>query len=72
MNTRCDAVTIQLIVTDYDEHGRPTGERISQPMKLFRAGTPDVWAAVDAAIAQPPTPPAPSPAPLAAVKGKRR
>jgi hypothetical protein len=65
---RCDALVLQLIVTEYDEHGRPVGEFTSSPMKVFRATVRDVWAEADKAVtamqqqqkadAIPPSPPA--------------
>lgn len=48
---RCDAIVVQLIVTQYDEHGRPVGEQSSSPTKVFRATVRDVWAEVDKAVA---------------------
>ena len=63
---RCDAVMVQLIITEYDEHDRPIGERAvpqDQLAKLFRAKTPDFWAEVDKAVTietqPPPAPPTP-------------
>ena len=74
--TRCDAIVLQLIVTEYDEHGRPIGEATSSPTKVFRATVPDVWAEVDKAVVamkkQHREQAAPTPAPAAAVKGKKR
>jgi hypothetical protein len=49
--TRCDAIVLQVIVTAYDESGRPVSERVSQPVKVFRAMTEDVWAEVDRRVA---------------------
>ncbi len=73
---RCDAVVVTIIIAELDEHGRPIGELTSQPTKVFRASTPDFWADVDKAVEamrkQQAAPPEPSPAPIAAVKGKRR
>ena len=72
---RCDALVLQLIVTEYDEHGRPVNELTSSPpAKIFRASVPDVWAEVDKAVAAmvKQAQAQPTPAPLAAVKGKRR
>jgi uncharacterized protein YheU (UPF0270 family) len=68
-STRCDAVTIQLIVTDYDEHGRPLREHITQPVKVFRAAATEFWSEVDKAVdamvkeaaATPPAQPTPTP-----------
>lgn len=71
---RCDVVVVQLVVTTYDEHGRPVHEEVSQPVKVFRARARDFWAEVDKAVKagqQKPQPsPAPSPAPSA--KGRRK
>lgn len=51
MVVRCDAIVIQLIVTIYDEQGRPVSEQTSTPTKVFRAACPDVWAEADKAVA---------------------
>jgi hypothetical protein len=48
---RCDAIVLQLIVTEYDEHGRPVGEMTSAPVKVFRGVVHDVWAEADKAAA---------------------
>jgi hypothetical protein len=47
---RCDAVVVQLLMTEYDEHDRPIREQIAQPVKVFRAGAADFWAEADKAI----------------------
>ena len=49
---RSNSLVLQIIVTEHDVHGRPIGEQALPPMKVFRAGTPDVWKAVDAHVAQ--------------------
>lgn len=70
-SARCDAAIVQLIVTEYDEHGRPIGERTSQPFKVFRARSLDFWTEADKAVKQAeaaPTPPTPAPP---AVRRKR-
>ena len=71
---RCDTLVLQLIVTEYDEHGRPVSEQQSSPTKIFRASVPDVWREVDKAVAamEKQAQVSPTPVPLAAVKGKRR
>jgi hypothetical protein len=51
MTPRCDELLIQLVVRTYDDHDRPVREEVSQPLKVFRAVTPDVWAEVDKALA---------------------
>lgn len=71
MDTRCEEVIVQLVVRDYDEHGRPIGEKVSQPVKMFRGAAANFWGQVDAAVAQLGAQDAPAPAPPAIVKGKR-
>lgn len=59
---RCDKVMVQLIITEYDEHDRPIGERPvpqGQLATIWRATTPDFWAEVDKAVKIETTPPAP-------------
>jgi hypothetical protein len=51
MTPRCDELLIQLVVRTYDANGLPVREELSQPLKIFRAVTPDVWAEVDKALA---------------------
>ncbi len=54
-NVRCDEVIVQLIVREYDAAGQPIGEQTSQPVKVFRATTPDFWAGIDSTVkANPP------------------
>lgn len=56
---RCDSIVLQIVVTEYDEQGRPVGEQTSQPVKVFRANAADFWAEVDKsvnAVDNPPTP----------------
>lgn len=47
---RCDEIIMQVVVRGYDEQGRAVTERVSQPMKVFRGATGDVWAEVDAQV----------------------
>jgi hypothetical protein len=47
---RCDELIVQMVVRTYNEDGLPVGERVSQPVKLFRATAPDVWGDVDRTI----------------------
>ena len=44
---RVDSVGVQVIVTSFNEEGLPVGEQVGDPIKLFRASVPDVWAVVD-------------------------
>lgn len=51
--TRCEEVIVQLVVRSYDDVGRPDGEMVTQPVKVFRnAKTHDFWAEVDKAVKQ--------------------
>lgn len=47
---RCDAIVVQLVVTEYDEQNRPVGELTMQPIKVFRATAVDFWATVDQGV----------------------
>lgn len=38
---------VQFIETEYNDEGQPINERVAQPMKLFRASHPDIWAYAD-------------------------
>lgn len=49
---RCDAVIVQICVTEIDAQGRPVGELTSSPIKIFRATAENFWAEVDQAIAR--------------------
>lgn len=72
---RCDAIMVELIVTEYDDHGCPIREMVSAPKKIFRAAAADVWAEVDKAVTALETQRQEQslmPAPLAPVKGKRK
>lgn len=76
---RCDAVVVQILGTEVDEHGRPIGEHASKPLKIFRASGGDFWAHVDGVVAEMQrelragTPPAaPTPAPPDVVAGRRK
>lgn len=44
-----DSVICQVVVTTYNNNddGKPTADRITQPLKIFRAATSDVWAYCD-------------------------
>jgi hypothetical protein len=44
------AIEMRVIATELDAEGRPIGEMATQPVKVFRAKTPDVWAEVDKAV----------------------
>ena len=48
---RVESAVLQFIVTEYRD-GKPVGESLAKPEKIFRAATPDVWAAIDAALAK--------------------
>ena len=50
-NYRCDAIEIRIIVTEVDDAGRPVGELVGAPSKVFRGKVPDVWAECDKAAA---------------------
>ncbi len=50
-NFRCDAIEIRIIATEVDDEGRPIGELIGAPSKVFRAKAPDFWAEVDKTVA---------------------
>ena len=49
---RIDTILVQPIVTTYDTDGKPLHEANGQPLKLFRASQPDVWALLDAMLAE--------------------
>jgi hypothetical protein len=44
---QCDEVLIQAIIREYDEKGKPIGERSTQGVKIFRAKTPNIWEEID-------------------------
>lgn len=72
---RCDAIEIRIIATELDEQGRPVNEQVSAPTKVFRAKVPDIWLAVDEALAAMAKQQTQQPPPLsgpAGKKGKRR
>lgn len=48
---KSDAVLVQILVTEYDEHGHRIDEQLAQPQRIFRATAPDIWAEVDKAVA---------------------
>lgn len=48
---RSTSAIVQIIVTEHDEHDRPIGESVLPAQKVFRAGAPDFWKAVDAHVA---------------------
>lgn len=48
---RIDEIVVTVLVREYGEDGLPIGEQQSQPLKLFRAVTPNVWARLDAELA---------------------
>jgi hypothetical protein len=58
MAYRCDVILVQIIATEVDEHGRPIGEKIAQPAKIFRAKARDFWPEIDKALARMTAPPA--------------
>lgn len=49
-NRRCEAILIQLIVTTYDDHGRPVDEMVTKQGKVFRATALDFWGEADKAV----------------------
>lgn len=77
---RCDAVVVQIVMTRFDEHGRPVGEIVTQPVKVFRARALHFWDDVDKAVAdtekaekaQQGQPAPPTPAPPAVTRSRRR
>lgn len=42
MTRRIDAVILQAIVIEYDDTGRPVGEALTQPIKVYRAKLADL------------------------------
>ncbi len=52
MENRVDRILVQVVVTAYNEAGQPLAEQVAQPICLFRAATPDVWAHIDQLIAK--------------------
>jgi len=44
---RCDEVMVALVIREYDAQGRPQRERVTEPVKIFRASAPDIWALID-------------------------
>ena len=48
--TRADRIVIQIVVREDNEDGLPLSEKVTTPITLFRASTPDVWAFVDANV----------------------
>lgn len=71
-HARCEEVVAQIVVRTYDEHNRPIGEAVTQPVKIFRGQSPNFWQHIDDLIKQrTKTPASSSPAP-AAVKPRRK
>lgn len=73
--TICQAVEVRIIATQVDDCGRPVGEQISQPVKVFRASARDFWAEIDTLIAvaqQRPAPAPPAPDPAAPARNVKR
>lgn len=50
MPDRIDAILVSAVRTAYDEAGRPVGDQVSQPVKLYLAAFPDLERAFLAAI----------------------
>jgi len=74
MPFRCDVIIVQIIATEVDERGRPIGEKIAQPAKIFRAKSPDFWPEIDRALARMTAPPAdakPAPGAPAPRRGRK-
>lgn len=44
MTRRIDAVVLQAVVIEYDDQGRPVGEALTQPIKVYRARLVDLEA----------------------------
>lgn len=53
LKTRCDKISVQVVVTQYNDQGQPIAEEVAQPLVLFRASTPDVWAHIDSLLSKP-------------------
>jgi hypothetical protein len=49
---RCEALAIQVIITEYDEDGRAVGEKVSNPQKVFRVKLDAFLKEVDEAVAK--------------------
>lgn len=47
-----DSLIVQAVITTYNDQGEPVKEDLSQTIKLFRAGQPDVWAHLDGLLAE--------------------
>ena len=73
---RCDAVLVQIIATQVDDLGRPIGELMSAPTKVFRATAREFWPEVDKAVAammaQTESANGSTPTAAPSMKGKRR
>lgn len=53
MAFKVEEIVIQVVVRQENEAGEKIGESLSQPAKVFRAATPDVWAFIDAELNKP-------------------
>lgn len=52
----CDEVLISLVLHKTDKTGKRTWEQQTQPVKIFRASVPDIWAQIDKELATPSDP----------------
>jgi hypothetical protein len=44
---KCEEAVVSFVVREYDATGNVIGERSSDPVKVFRAAVPDIWALMD-------------------------
>lgn len=45
---KCEEALVSFVVREFDSAGNVIGERNSDPVKVFRAAVPDIWALMDA------------------------